>query len=104
MDTGRDFRGYFRNFVQLLAGLGRKAARVMLELFKSYLQERHPLTQIVVQLSGNARALLLLRLNQPAAHARKGLFRQLTLSYVRDYAYDSQRPALTVEEGAPACL
>jgi len=49
VDVGGNFRGYFRNAVQLLSSLGRKRGGVLLpKLFEPDLQERHPLTEIGV--------------------------------------------------------
>jgi hypothetical protein len=48
VDTGRNFCGYSRNLAQLLDGLRRKPDHVLLELLESDLEQRHPLTPIVV--------------------------------------------------------
>jgi len=59
MKIGRHFCRYFRELVQLLLDLGRMPRRILFELIQAYMEQRHALTHVVVQLSGNARALLL---------------------------------------------
>jgi len=61
MEVGRNFRGYLCNVVQLLLSLEREPDRVLRYLLQADLEQCHPLTQIVVQLSGDASAFLLLR-------------------------------------------
>ena len=91
MDIGRHFRRYFRNVAQLLLVLGRKARHALLELLEADLEERHSLTQIVVQLPGNSGPLLLLCGDQTSGHGKERLFRQLPIRDVLNRAPEVER-------------
>jgi hypothetical protein len=78
--------------------------RVLVELFQLDGQQCETLTNVVVKLSGDPVTLLLLRLNQPAAHVCERRFRQFALRNIRYHAYNPQHFALFVEVRATGSL
>src|SRR5580765_4019089 len=68
----------------------------VLDLFKFNSQQREALSDVVVQISGNAGAFLLLCFNQPSVHAREYLFRLLASRDVTNDLGGTDDPALRI--------
>src|SRR5580692_1385206 len=82
LNAGGDGRGFCLQFADSTADFGWQIKGRLLELREFIGQHRETLPDVVVKLSGNPSPLLILRINQLAAHACEDFFRSFALGHV----------------------
>ena len=96
LDIGCYLGGFLLQFSNTVLDF-KQFEGALLEFCQVESQQFNTLTNVVMKLSCDPGALLLLLPNQPAGPTQEGLLRQLALGDVRYHAYNPQHFALFVE-------